>query len=57
MSRSKKNIELRPEEQARWVVNLSKCSLTPSQEEVLKMGLNFPTKFPLQDTIAGMEES
>ena len=36
LSRSKKNVDLRPEGQARWVVNLPKRSLTPSQEEVLK---------------------
>ena len=59
LSRSKK-LELCPEGQAHWVVNLSKHNLTPSQEEVLKIGLNFapvPTKFSLQDTIAGMEET
>ena len=53
-------MELRPEGQARWVVNLSKRALTSGQEEVLKKGLNFapvPTSFPLQDTIAGMEEA
>ena len=51
-------VELHPEGQARWVVNLSKRALTPSQEEILKKGLNFaplPTSFLLQDTIAGME--
>ena len=60
LSRSKKKLELWPEGQARWVVNLSKHNLTPSQEEVLKMGLNFapvPTKFPLQVSIVGMEET
>ena len=60
LSRSKKKLELRPEGQARWVVNLSKRNHTPSQEEILRMGLNFapvPTRFPLQDTIAGMEET
>ena len=53
LSRNKKKVELRPEGQAHWVVNLSKQALTPSQEEVLKKGLNFapvPTSFPLQDT-------
>ena len=60
LSRSKKKVELRPEGQARWVVNLSKRALTSSQEEVLKKGLNFapvPTSFPLQDIIAGTEEA
>ena len=41
LSRSKKKVELRPEGQARWVVNLSKRTLTPSKEEVLQKGLNF----------------
>ena len=41
LSRSKKKVELRPEGQARWVVNLSKRTLTSSQEEVLQKGLNF----------------
>ena len=39
---------------------MSERNLTPGQEEVLKMGLNFapvPTKFPLQDTITGIEEA
>ena len=60
LSRSKKKLELHPEGQACWVVNLCKRNLTPSQEEMLKMGLNFapvPMNFPLQDTIAGMEET
>ena len=61
MDRQKhKSIELRPEGQARWVVNLSDKVLTSGQEEVLKLGLNFapvPTKFPLQDTITGVEDA
>ena len=43
----------------RWVVNLIDCSVTLSQEEVLKLGFNFvpaPTKFPLVDTMAAVEE-
>ena len=39
---------------------MSERNLTPGQEEVLKMGLNFapvPTKFPLHDTITGIEEA
>ena len=58
--RSKNKVELRPEGQARWVVNLSKRALTTDQEEVLTKGLNFvpvPTSFPLQDTITGMEKA
>ena len=56
LSRSKKT-ELGTEGQA---CCLSKRILTPSQEEIFKKGLNFapiPTSFPLQDTIAGMEEA
>ena len=56
----KKSIELRPEGQARWVVNLSNKVLTSGQEAVLKLGLNFapvPTSLPLQDTIVGVEEA
>ena len=48
LSRNKKKLELHPEAKARWVINLSMRNLTPSQEEILKMGLNFtlvPTKF------------
>ena len=59
-TRSTKKAELRPEGQARWVVNLSKRALTSYQEDVLKKGFNFapvPTNFLLQDTIAGMEEA
>ena len=44
---------------ARSMGNLTDCSLTPSQEEVLKLGLNFalaPTKFFLVDTMAAVEE-
>ena len=58
--KEKKSIELRPEGHACWVVNLSGKTLTSSQEEVLKLGLNFapvPTKYPLQDTITGVEEA
>ena len=39
LSRSKKKLELRPEGQARWVVNRS---LTPSQEEWALTLLQFP---------------
>ena len=59
LSTSKKKLEFHPEGQARWVVNQSKHHLTPSQEEVLKVGLNFapvPTKLQLQDTTAGVED-
>ena len=59
MKRKQKQPELRPEGHDRWVVNLTERYLTPSQNEVLRMGLNFvpvPTKFPLQDTIASVEE-
>ena len=57
--RDRKKIKLRPQGLDRWVVNLTDCSLSPSQEEVLKLGLNFapaPTKFPLVDTMAAVEE-
>ena len=56
----KKSIELRPEGQARWVVNLSDKVLMSGQEEVLKLGLNFapvPTSLPLHDTIVSIEEA
>ena len=58
--KKKKSKELRPKGHACWVVNLSGKDLTSSQEEVLKLGLNFapvPTKFPLQDTITKVEEA
>ena len=51
--------ELHPEGHDRWVINLTKRILTPNQQEILRMGLNFapvPIKFPLQDTIASVEE-
>ena len=54
-----KQPELRPEGRDRWVVNLTERVLSPSQQEVLSMGLNYapvPTKFPLQDTIASVEK-
>ncbi len=60
MKRKQKQPELRPEGRDRWVVNLTERNLTPNQQEVLRMGLNFapvPTKFPLQDTIASVEEA
>ena len=41
LSRSKKKTDLLPEGQARWIVNLSKRILSPSQEEILKKGLKF----------------
>ena len=50
--------ELRPEGLDRWVVNLIDRTLTPAQEDVLKLGLNFapaPSKLPLTDTIAAVE--
>ena len=48
LSRSEKRVELRPEGQTCWVVNLSKKVLTPGQEEISKKVLNFapvPTSF------------
>ena len=39
----------------RWVVNLTDRTLTPAQEDVLNLGLNFapaPSKLPLTDTTA-----
>ena len=59
LKRKQKQPELRPEGHDRWVVNLTERVLSPSQHEVLSMGLNYapvPTKFPLQDTIASVEE-
>ena len=53
-----KQRELRPEGLERWVVNLTDRALTPTQEEVLKLGLNFapaPSKLPLTDTMAAVE--
>ena len=60
MKRKQKQPELCPEGRDHWVVNLTERNLTPNQQEVLRMGLNFapvPTKFPLQDTIASVEEA
>ena len=39
MKRKQKQPELRPEGHDRWVVNLTERNLTPSQNEVLRMGL------------------
>ena len=50
--------ELRPEGLKRWVVNLTDRTLTPAQEDVLKLELNFapaPSKLPLTDTMAAVE--
>ena len=50
--------ELHPEGLERWVVNLTDQTLTPAQEDVLKLGLNFapaPSKLPLTDTMAAVE--
>ena len=49
---------LRLEGLERWVVNLTDWTLTPAQEDVLKLGLNFvpaPSKLPLTDTKATVE--
>ena len=54
-----KRLELPPQEVDRWVVNLTDRSLSEPQKEVLRLGLNFapaPTKLPLVDTIAAVEE-
>ena len=54
-----KQRELRPQGLDRWVVNRTDRSLTPAQDEVLRLGLNFapaPTKLPLVDTVAAVEE-
>ena len=59
-NRRSKQRELRPEGLERWVVNLTDQALTPAQEEVLKLGLNFaptPSKLPLTDTMAAVEWS
>ena len=40
------------------MVNLTDRTLTPAQEDVLKLGLNFapaPSKLPLTDTMAAVE--
>ena len=58
-ARKKKVSNLRPEGLDRWVVNLSGEKLTNSQEEVLKLGLNFvsaPKKLPILDMVATVEE-
>ena len=50
--------ELRPEGLERWVVNLTDRTLTPAQEDVLKLGLNFapaPSKLPVTDTMATVD--
>ena len=54
-----KKIELHPQGLDRWVVNLTNRRLTPSQEGVLKLGLNFApalTKFRLIDIVAAVEK-
>ena len=46
--------ELHQEGLERWVVNLTDWTLTPAQENVLKLGLNFasaPSKLSLTDTM------
>ena len=58
MKHIQKQSELCPEGRDHWVVNLR--DLTPNQQEVIKMGLNFapvPTKFHLQYTIASVQEA
>ena len=50
--------DLHPEGLERWVINLTDRTLTPAQEDVLKLGLNFapaPSKLPLTDTMATVE--
>ena len=59
MKHKQKQPEPHPEGHDRWVINLTERILTPSQQEVLGMVLNFtpvPTKFPLQITITSVEE-
>ena len=59
MDRRDKHRGLRPQGLERWVVNLTDRSLSKSQEDILKLGLNFapaPTKLPVVDTIAAVEE-
>ena len=59
MDRRDKHCELRPQGLERWVVNLTDCSLSKPQEDLLRLGLNFapaPTKLPVVDTIAAVEE-
>ena len=49
---------MRPEGLERWVVNLTDWTLTPAQEDALKLGLNFapvPSKLLLPDTMAAVE--
>ena len=50
--------ELRPEGLETWMVYLTFRTLTPAQEDVLKLGLNFalsPSKLPLTDTMAAVD--
>ena len=59
MNRWNKHRELCPQGLERWVVNLTDRTLSEPQENVLRLRLNFataPTKFPLVDTIAAVEE-
>ena len=54
-----KHREMRPQGMERWVINLTNQPLSKPQEDVLRLGLNFtpaPTKLPLVDTIAAVEE-
>ena len=51
-------VSLRPKGLDKWIVNLSNKVLAPSEEEVLKLGLNFvpaPKKLPLINTVAAVE--
>ena len=55
---SEAGINLRPQGLKKWVKNLSSKTITPAQESVLKLGLNFtpaPKKLPLLDTVASIE--
>ena len=57
-SRKDRFVSLRPQGLKRWVMNLSDKVITPTQEEVLSLGLNFapvPSKLPLLDTVANLE--
>ena len=51
--------KLGPQRLEGWVLNLMNLSLTPAQEEVLRLGLNcapVPTKLPLGDIATAVEE-
>ena len=55
-----KQPELRPEGRNRWVINLTERDLTPNQQVVLRMGLNFaplPTNYRISSPVLRRQQA